>query len=306
VKAGFWIAPEGEDTEMAVLPIGAESAPRAVNFLATSTAGEMIKRCAATAELLPRLADALARQKDGERGKGFDITDFPADDRQLISQVLGEGEVGGVAALRNGIVAQIQESVMAGLWRVRFTDAEGHEIGDYIEVGAYPEAVNEACAFASGDILIGAPPEGAMNVMPVLAEIQERVSAYRPGDDNHVMTFSLFPMTPEDMTFLQDTLGPGPVTLVSRGYGSCRIAATAARGVWSVQFYNSMETIVLDTLEIGGVPARRARPRRIFTIPPNDCAKSRTPISNERLREFRPPRRPVRRQDGMRRLLACL
>ena len=93
-----------------------------------------------------------------------------------------------------------------------------------------------------------------MNVMPVLAEIQERMSAYRPGDDNHVITFSLFPMTPEDMSFLQETLGPGPVTLVSRGYGTCRIAATGARGVWSVQFYNAMDTIVLDTLEIGGVP----------------------------------------------------
>jgi len=254
MKAGFWVAPEGDDAAMSVLPIGAEPAARKINFLATSTAEQMIARCRQTAELLPRLSRALATQQDGQRGRLFDITDFAADDRELIGQVLGEGEVGGVAALRGGVVAQIQESVMAGLWRVRFTDEAGALIGDYVEVGAYPEAVNEALAGAANEIVIGKAPEGAMNVMPVLAEIRERMASYRPGEDNHVITFSLFPMTSEDMAFLQHSLGAGPVTLISRGHGTCRIAATGARHVWSVQFYNAMDTIVLDTLEIGGVP----------------------------------------------------
>jgi hydrogenase-1 operon protein HyaF len=241
---------------MSVLPIGAAPVARArtINFPATSSAEQMIARCRATAELLPKLVNALATQKESERGRLFDITDFGADDRELIGQVLGEGEVGGVVALRSGVVAQVQESVLAGLWRVRFADANDVLVADYIEVGAFPEAVNEACASTAAEIVIGAPPPGTMNVMPVLAEIQERMSAHRPGEGNHVITFSLFPMTPEDMTFLQETLGVGPVTLVSRGYGTCRIAATAARGVWSVQFYNSMDVIVLDTLEIGDVP----------------------------------------------------
>ena len=98
MKAGFWVAPEGEDSAMSVLPIGAEPVAfkRAVNFLATSTAEQMIARCRATATLLPKLAQALSTQKEGERGRLFDITDFAPDDRELIGQVLGEGEVGGV------------------------------------------------------------------------------------------------------------------------------------------------------------------------------------------------------------------
>ena len=83
----------------------------------------MIRRCPLTAELLPRLVAALAAQRAGERGRLFDITDWEDDDRRLIGEVLGEGEVGGVAALPDGVTAQIQESVLAGLWRVRFTDA---------------------------------------------------------------------------------------------------------------------------------------------------------------------------------------
>ena len=107
---------------MSVLPIGAAPVARArtINFPATSSAEQMIARCRATAELLPKLVNALATQKESERGRLFDITDFGADDRELIGQVLGEGEVGGVVALRSGVVAQVQESVLAGLWRVRF------------------------------------------------------------------------------------------------------------------------------------------------------------------------------------------
>ena len=144
---------------------------------------------------------------------------------------------------------------MAGLWRVRFTDASGAEVADYVEVGAIPEAVREACRAGANELLIGAPPPDAMNVMPVLAEIREQMSQRRPGDPAHVINFSLFPMTPSDMDFLQATLGEGPVRLVSRGYGHCRVIATAARGVWSVQFTNSMDTVVLDTLEIVEAPA---------------------------------------------------
>lgn len=53
---------------------------------------------------------------------------------------------------------------------------------------------------------------------------------------------------------LQDTIRNGPIQLVSRGYGTCRVLSTGIRNVWSVQFFNAMDTIILDTLEVGGVP----------------------------------------------------
>jgi hydrogenase-1 operon protein HyaF len=257
VKAGFWVAPEGEDAAVTVTPIAVEPVERMkkISLLATAAAEETIRRCRRTAALLPELIDALARQKAASRNCLFDITDFGADDRALVDDVLGEGEVAGVAALPNGLTAQIQEAVMAGLWRVRFTDASGAFRADYIEVGAIPEVVREACAGLSNELVLGEAPAEAMNVMPVLAEIGDRMARWRPGDPAHTITFSLLPMTPADMDFLQATLGVGPVRLVSRGYGFCRVVSTSARNVWSVQFANAMDAVVLDTLEIGDVPA---------------------------------------------------
>lgn len=257
MKAGFWVSPDGDDAPMTVMEIGAEPPLRArkLNFLATSTAEEMIRRCRRTAELLPELADALAVQRTDRPGRLFDITDYPEDDRELLTQTLGEGEVAGVAVLPSGITAQMQEAVMAGVWRIRFTDAEGRLVADYIEVASIPAVVRQACSALPASIVHGPAPAGAMNVMPVLTEIGDRSGAYRDGDPAHIITFSLFPMSPEDMNFLQETLGAGPVQLTSRGYGSCRIVATGIRNVWSVQFYNAMDTIILDTLEICDIPA---------------------------------------------------
>ena len=39
-----------------------------------------------------------------------------------------------------------------------------------------------------------------------------------------------------------------------RGYGNCRITATAQPRVWKVQFYNSMDTLILDTYEVTEMP----------------------------------------------------
>ncbi|PCK77494.1 hydrogenase expression/formation protein [Rhizobium sophoriradicis] len=257
MKAGLWVSPEGKDEAMTMMPIGVEPplCAREVDFLATGSAEEMIRRCGRTAMLLPEIVDALETQKFDQPGRLFDITDLPDDDKELITQTLGKGEVTGIAALSNGISAEMQEAVVAGVWRICLTNDDGRLIGDYIEVASIPGAVREACSVMPTSISHRPAPAGAMNVMPVLAEVADRVAHYRDGDPAHIITFSLLPMSPEDMTFLQETLGAGPVRLTSRGYGTCRTVATGARNVWSVQFYNAMDTIILDTLEICDIPS---------------------------------------------------
>jgi hydrogenase-1 operon protein HyaF len=256
MKAGFWMAPDGADQPIAMIPIG-RGEERSVNplaFLATTDAEALIARCPGVAALLPKLVAALETQTADGAGVLFDLGDLAAEERRLIGEVLGEGEVAATVALPGGVVAQAQESVMAGLWRVRFTDAAGDLVADYAEVSAIPQAVRRAAAMTRPDLDFGPPPDGAMNVMPVLAEVRERMALHRPGQPSHAITFSLFPMTPEDVAFLQETLGHGPVRIVSRGYGTCRVQATAVRDVWAVQFFNAMDTILLDTIEIGDVP----------------------------------------------------
>lgn len=263
MKAGFWMAPDGADEPIAMIPIagpalearrGSTTGTGALARLATSDAATLIADCPAAAALLPEIAAALDRQTAEGHGILFDLSGLGPLDRALIGDVMGEGEVAATVALPDGVVAQARESVLAGLWRIRFTDAAGTLVADYAEVASVPEAVRRAAAMVPPTLAIGAAPEGAMNVLPVLAEIRDRVARRRPGDPSHTISLSLLPMTPADVAFLEASLGNGPVRIVSKGYGTCRIHATAVRDVWSVQFFNVMDTILLDTLEIGPVP----------------------------------------------------
>jgi hydrogenase-1 operon protein HyaF len=261
MKVGFWDAPEGAEQPVSVFPIGEESlnaskgsltAAGALAKLATLDSAELARSCPNAVVLLSKIAQAIAGQKADAPTQLFRLANLNDLESQLIADVLGEGEVGGVVALPDGSLAQIQESVLAGIWRVRLeTDATS----DYLEIGAVPEIVRRAAAdLTSADFEIGPVPEGAMNVLPVLAEIRERALAWRPGMRSQIINFTLLPMSPVDMSFLQDTIRNGPIQLVSRGYGTCRVLSTGIRNVWSVQFFNAMDTIILDTLEVGGVP----------------------------------------------------
>jgi len=256
MKAGFWVAPEGAEETMTILPIGIEEEPRKkISLLATGEGEALAKTCPRVRVMLPEIVAALETQKVSAQGRLFDLTEFSDDEKRLLSEAIGEGEVGGLAATPDGVVAQIQEASMAGLWRVRFTDANGKFFADYLEVSALPEIARRAALANCRPISVGAAPEGAMNVMPLLQEISARSEAWKEEDATHTITFSLLPMNPVDMDFLQKTLGPGSVKLVSKGYGACRVQSTGTKHVWSVQYFNASDEIVLDTLEIGAAPA---------------------------------------------------
>jgi hydrogenase-1 operon protein HyaF len=49
-------------------------------------------------------------------------------------------------------------------------------------------------------------------------------------------------------------LGGGNSGVFSRGYGKCRVMATGLQNVWRVQYFNGMNSILLDTLEITRMP----------------------------------------------------
>ena len=74
------------------------------------------------------------------------------------------------------------------------------------------------------------------------------------GGAADVINLTLLPHTEEDLTLLDTVLGEGAVTILSRGYGNCRITATATPHVWRVQFYNSTDALILDTIEVTTMP----------------------------------------------------
>jgi hydrogenase-1 operon protein HyaF len=172
---------------------------------------------------------------------------------EVVNQMLGEGEVSiQVAGAR---IYRIQESVFTGIWRVCEFDADDRRVGDWIEASALPQITLEAArAAASPTLPPVAVPAGAMNSPALLHEITAQINRRKDAVRAHVINLTLFPLTPDDHALLERALPAGPVTMISRGFGNCRIASTGARDVWRVQYYNNANTLILNTIEIVDVP----------------------------------------------------
>lgn len=182
----------------------------------------------------------------------IDLAGIDAAALELLDQSLGEGEVSAVVSAPKRL--HIQETAFAGIWRVREPDASGGLPAERIETGAIP-AVIPAAMRAMAVAPAPAPAEGLMNAPSLFAEIVDR-AAHRDADEAaHVINLTLLPVTPQDLAWLGAALGCGPVTLLSRGYGNCRITGTRLANVWRVQYFNSMDQLILDTIEVTEVPA---------------------------------------------------
>jgi hydrogenase-1 operon protein HyaF len=187
-----------------------------------------------------------------------------ADERAMLLDALGDGDVSAVAG--DDPLWQATETALTGVWHVRGTNAAGAIIRQFIEVAPVPGCVGEVVRMLGRHMpnLPAVPPQGVMNALPVLAEIAERADGWAPGTPNHVINFTLLPMTPEDMDFLMGALGRIPLTIVSGGYGTSRIIGTAVRNVFGVQYLNSTGQVILDTIEVGDVPASALAAREDF------------------------------------------
>ena len=197
------------------------------------------------------LLDAAARWQPGQAAIRLDMATLAPADRLLIDQVLGEGEVSAQISLESGRVSA-QESVFAGVWRLRGFDAAGLPTDDYVEVGDVPAIARDiaACGLDAPESADAGP--GVINAVALLAEINEQVRARR--NEPHVINLSLLPFSPEDASWLDARLGRGGVTFLSRGYGNCRVTATGIARVWWVQYFNSQDALILNTLEVSTLP----------------------------------------------------
>ena len=206
--------------------------------------------------VLNELAQHLREYRVGTPARQLDVTSLSAPDREMVDQILGEGEV---SVLIDGPApCRIQESILTGVWRLQELDDDGTLIRDIIEVGQIPQRTLDAlikCTRCTAATPTAEYPDGVINAPSLLVEIEDGAYRYRAGDPAHVINFTLMPTSPQDMNFLEQSLGVGPVTVLSRGFGNCRITSTGVRNAWWVRYYNSMDTLILNTLEIVDLPA---------------------------------------------------
>lgn len=220
------------------------------------------------------LLDAVACALAAGATAAFPAAALSPEGGRFLDQVLGEGEVSiRVEAAADGEEIRIQEAVLAGVWRVRRQDAAGIVRADSVEVGALPACARPHWSPARLNATCEASPE-LQNAPAVLRELALRLEAYTPGAAAEVVNLTLLPLTDADLALLGSRLGVGPVTVLSRGYGNCRIGSTALPNCWWIKYYNSQDALILNTIEVVDVPA-------VALAAPEDLADSA-----ERLREI--------------------
>jgi len=184
-----------------------------------------------------------------------DISGLDEENRELVNQVLGEGEV--AVKFTGDFVAQTQESVLTGVWRTFYFNDDGKVTHDLLEVAEAPFIARLGDLGRDrrpADVSGRQAPPGAPNAPAILTEIADRVANREPGDETHVINLTLLPVSDEDLLFLDETLGKGPVDILARGYGRCIISATRVRDVWWVRYANSMAKLILNSIEITELP----------------------------------------------------
>ncbi|WGR59239.1 hydrogenase expression/formation protein [Paracoccus ferrooxidans] len=198
--------------------------------------------------MLAEIAAACDRVAQGAAPVSFDLSALDAANRALMAETLGQGEV----SLRaRGVPAvAVQESVFAGVWVLK---AEGV---DRVEVAPVPQLALTRAFHAQRPAIGALAPRapGVVNAPALLAELMDKSLSWRSLGDLHVVNLTLLPHTEEDLLWLDQALGEGSVTILSRGYGNCRITATAQDRLWRVQFFNSMDVLILDTFEVTAMP----------------------------------------------------
>jgi hydrogenase-1 operon protein HyaF len=213
---------------------------------------------AAAAEVIEAAKAAMARYSTDHAPWALDLSCVPERVLELLNQSLGEGDVSVVvpALGATDTALQIQETAFTGLWRVRRFDVSAGLIEDSLEVADIPPEVRQrAVAGTTTEAAIGALPAGLMNAPALMEEIAHQVANRAPETPAHVINLTLLPMQPQDLEAIDVFLGQGPVMMLSRGFGNCRISSSRLSHVWRIQYFNSMETRILDTIEVTGMPA---------------------------------------------------
>jgi hydrogenase-1 operon protein HyaF len=211
---------------------------------------------AAAAAVVEQLLESMQRHRPGGRdAPRFSLKAMAPGALRTLNESLGQGEVSAIVQANGSAPWRVQETAFAGVWRVRREDANGAPLEDILEAGDMPLVVKEAAARVSGASLDPALlPQGVMNAPAIVEELRHHSQRHKPGSPAHVVNLSLLPLVPADQEGLAALLGEGPVAILSRGFGNCRVNATNARGIWRVRYFNSMNTVILDTIEVVEFP----------------------------------------------------
>ena len=204
-------------------------------------------------EAMDWLRAALDKYVPGGEAMLANLSALDGKNRDVVNQILGEGEVSIVCDGK--VRTRTQESVLAGVWRTLFFDSDDRVVFDLLEVADVPTVFGLAAENNTG---VDASPEGVagelVNALPILVELQSRHQQFVAEGSPHSINLTLLPLSEAEIEFIDQRLGRGPIDVLSRAYGKCEVISTDTAGIWWVRYYNSMGVLILNTLEVVAVP----------------------------------------------------
>lgn len=216
-------------------------------------APDKVEHLAGASEAMAFLKNALAAFGNSEQKPLADLTHLDEASRELVNQILGEGEV---SMTYSGTPrAHVQESVLAGVWRTFYFDDEGSVAIDLLEVGHVPHlALAESKPARSIDLSESRNLENMPNALPLLVELEHHRRTFGTDGESKSINLTLLPLSQEELEFIDARLGRGPLDVLSRAYGKCEVISTEFQHVWWVRYYNAMGSLILNLLEVTDVP----------------------------------------------------
>lgn len=214
---------------------------------------DAVQGLVAAREAMLWLRQALADYGPGSEPKLANLTALDEENRELVNQILGEGEVS--ISYNGAIRARSQESVMAGVWRTLYFNDDDEVCYDILEVADVPHTAKMPDGL---DRPINADRKDVSpelnNALAILVELEAHCAVFADSATPSVINLTLLPLSEADLEFIDKRLGRGPVDTLSRAYGKCQVSSTLTPNVWCVRYYNSMDTLILNTIEVTDVP----------------------------------------------------
>ncbi len=204
---------------------------------------------------------------DYGRTEIFSLENISSGELARLVSLLGEGEISGKIEPapddREGTI-HIRESVYPGIWLIghRPPGSEGVVLSS-IEIGRAPRILVRNPEPAPSLPLNGADltdqeyvriKPGLMNAPSLLEETVYHLGTYLPDRKSHRIFLNKLPLSEGDAEWIDKVCSGGHISLVSKGYGDCRILSTQVPGLWRVLYKNPEGVPLLDALCVTELP----------------------------------------------------
>ena len=206
-------------------------------------------------DVLNRFADRFAAWDIGSATAGprLALDGLPPATLRVLNQVLGEGEVSVRVDAPRPCASRRAYSPASGAC------ASSTPTGAWLAIGSKPrrcrlrQSPPRTADGARCAPIPDLPPCDELARAPARDRgARARATVRQPGAGRSILR--CLPLTPEDHKVIELALPVGPVAIMSRGFGDCGITSTERRTCCRVQYFNTMNTLILNTLEVVDAP----------------------------------------------------